>query len=59
MRYALAATAVAVAALAPSAAHATCLTTFDRLGVTITSCAAPGGPVSTQVCVRETICHPL
>ena len=53
----LAAAAFALAGLAP-AAEATCMTEYDeRTGIRRTTCAAPGGPVTTTYCFRDVVCH--
>lgn len=43
---------------AAAPATATCMEHFDRYGVRIYSCSAPGGPVTMYYCVGET-CVPV
>ena len=46
---------VAAAALVPTtSASATCMPVFDRYGVSVAQCSAPGGPPATFVCYRDT-----
>ncbi|HVF06510.1 MAG TPA: hypothetical protein VNA20_16845 [Frankiaceae bacterium] len=46
--------AAALGAYSAAPAAATCMEHFDRAGVRIYSCAAPGGPVTTYYCVHDT-----
>jgi len=51
--------AVVVGTFAVAPAHATCMEHVDVRGVVrVYSCAPPGGPVSTYLCVRDT-CYPI
>jgi len=45
--------AAAAGALAAVPADATCLETFDRGGVRMGTCSAPGGTPSTYICVND------
>lgn len=49
-------TAVAACLLAVAPASATCMDTFNdpKTGIRSGTCAAPGGPVSSYFCVRDT-----
>lgn len=54
---ALSLAAVAVGGFAPSAS-ATCMEHPGPAGIRFVSCAAPGGPVHSYVCYRDT-CYPM
>ena len=57
IRYATA-LAAAAAALVSAPAEASCMEHFDRAGVRIYSCSAPGGPVTMYYCVHD-VCVPV
>lgn len=53
MRLLVLALAVVASTVAAAPASATCMETFDKGGIRMGSCAAPGGPVSSYICVYD------
>ena len=50
--------ALGVSALSVAPAHATCMEHINKAGIRYYSCAAPGGPVTSYLCVND-VCHEI
>lgn len=50
--------ALAVGAFTGTSAQATCMETFDKFGIRHYSCAPPGGPAQSYLCIHDT-CYPI